>query len=691
MFHCLSRIGGIVLCLLIASCTIESPKAPNWTVPINMPLIDSTYTIVDLVDSYENAFIFPDGLLGLRFESELDTTRLGDYLQIADVSDYFKVGLSDFYMDSIKADADLFTFRTIHPPIEALQGKETTLDPFMFVKVPSNNLQHPDFRYASIMDGQAFVTITNHLPVDLEQVVIELVDPETNESLLISDPVPYLSARSSYTLEMDVNTLDLPATAQWFLSGQSPASPSEPIFIDSNQTVELELQLTELYVDQLNARLPSLKIDHKVAINMGQDFIIEQLNIQSGTMIFEIRNDLPVSLDLNLSSANIFNRQKKDTLAIPIHLDANQTSRYSFDLASYEINLMDEQGSTHLLPFHIQGGMVDIPPGIVDLDVENNIRVDIMLKDIQFGYFSGRLNHYKINLDSTQTTIDLEDFGDLEGLKVNDARLNVTLYSTLNLPVEFVGNIYAFNKKGESTSLYLNHPLKPSRDRSEVATVFPPFTPFNSNILLFINLNPTFLLAAGHALIGDGSRVGDVYADDYIRANFTFETPAKAVLERRQIDIDTTRIHVLPPGQSQSDRSDVIELEADWTENVHDLLFTIRFTNHLPVGGEMTISIADNLEDLNQTPDLVLGPIDIGGAPLDAGGRVENDISKDTELKIPADKISLFRNERPGIKTLYAVVDLEIKGSNKESVQVYGSDYMNVQAALQVNVAVKGD
>ncbi len=691
MFHRLVRLAGLSLCVLIVSCSIESPKAPNWTVPINVPLLDSTYTVTELVKHYENAFIFPDGLLGLRINSELDTTRLGDYLQLADISDVFKISLSDFYLNNLTADVDLFALLNMNPAVAGLHGQQTTVQAFTFKNIPSNNLQHPEFRSASILYGHATVQIFNRLPMDLENVTVKLVQESTREILMRSDIIAHLPAKSTRLLEMQIDTLTIPSKAYWLISGQSPGSPSELVMIDVHEGVELALQLNQVHVSRLNAKLPAFSIDHEMSINMGQDFIIEKLSLKKGSMIFDISNNLPVALDLNLSSSHIFNRAKADTLFMPVQLEAYGKFRHVFDLANYEINLLDKQRLTHLLPFHIQGGMVNIPEGLVDLNEENSIQVDIALRDIQFGQFSGLLDHYQIAMDSTRTAIDLEEFGDLKGIKVDDARLYVTLFSTLNIPVQFVGNIYSLNKKGESTSLYLNYPLNLAMDRREVATVLPPFTPANSNILLFINLNPHQLLAAGHAFIGDGKKTGCVYADDYIRAEFAFETAAKAIFQEKRIDMDTTLLHILPPGQSRSSRSNVMELESDWTKQVHDLSFKANIGNHMPVGGQMIIKVAETLADLAAEPDLILGPVEIGPALLDSGGRVQSAISKETLLEIPADKISLFKNDSPHTRELYVAIDIKINGSNEQMVQIFGSDYINIQAALQVNMDVNDE
>jgi len=656
-----------------------------------MPLLDSTYTVNELVTHYENSFILPDGLLGLRINSELDTTLLGDYLQLADITDYFQINLSDFYLNNLTADVDLFTFENINPAIAALHGQQATVQPFTFKNVPSNNLQHPDFHSASILYGQATVQIYNRLPLDLDNVTVKLIDESTNEILIRSDPIPHLPAQSSTVLEMQVASVTIPSLAYWLISGQSPGSPSNSVPIDVHDGVELGMQLNEGHVSSLSAKLPAFSIDHELAINMGQDFIIEKLTLKKGSMDFEISNNLPVALDLNLSSSHIFNRAKSEPLSMPVHLEPYGKFNHSFDLENYEINLLDKQRRTHLLPFHIQGGMVHVPEGLVNLDEENSIRVNISLGDIQFDQFSGLLDHYQISLDSTLTTIDLENFGDLKGIKVDDARLNVTLFTTLGIPVQFVGNIYSFNKKGESTSLYLNHPLNVSKDRHEVATRLPPFTPANSNILLFINLNPHQLLAAGHAFIGDGKNSGCIYADDYIRAEFAFETAAKAIFQERQIDMDTTLLHILPPGQPRSQYSDVIELESDWTKQVHDLSFKANFINHMPVGGQMIIKVAESLADLATDPDLILGPVAIGAASLDAEGRVQSAVSKEMLLDIPADKTPLFKNSSPDIRELYVAIDVKIDGSNEQTVQIYGSDFIQVQAALLVNLDVNND
>lgn len=63
--------------LVISACNVEKPHLPSWDVTLNVPLLNETYLLSDLVDN-EDIFIGDDDVLYLQKTGDLSTPQFGD-------------------------------------------------------------------------------------------------------------------------------------------------------------------------------------------------------------------------------------------------------------------------------------------------------------------------------------------------------------------------------------------------------------------------------------------------------------------------------------------------------------------------------------------------------------------------------------------------------------------------------------
>lgn len=109
-----SRIPVLLLTLLVSisllqSCGIKSPTAPTWDVSLNLPLVDTTYSILDMIKK-DSSIVKPDytknGLLVYNTVKEVEKIEVSDKLKVDGFSTNTskQIGTISINGDSTKAD-----------------------------------------------------------------------------------------------------------------------------------------------------------------------------------------------------------------------------------------------------------------------------------------------------------------------------------------------------------------------------------------------------------------------------------------------------------------------------------------------------------------------------------------------------------------------------------------------------------
>ncbi|MFA6981310.1 MAG: hypothetical protein WC209_18430 [Ignavibacteriaceae bacterium] len=109
-----SRIPVLLLTLLVSisfmqSCGIKSPTAPSWDVSLNLPLVDTTYSILDMIKK-DSSIVKPDytknGLLVYSTVKDVEKIEVSDKLKVDGFSTNTskQIGTISINGDSTKAD-----------------------------------------------------------------------------------------------------------------------------------------------------------------------------------------------------------------------------------------------------------------------------------------------------------------------------------------------------------------------------------------------------------------------------------------------------------------------------------------------------------------------------------------------------------------------------------------------------------
>ena len=673
------------LFVLNLACNVQPPKSPKWDLPVNIPLVDSTFTLRELVKNEDDIKVLENGLVGFHYEGEFDTTRVGDQLTLDDVAHSFQVAFNTLQIPIIAAAFSQYFFSQLSAEAVSKDGQSSTIAPFTFNDVEGLSFSSSELVATKINKGTAQLVINNQLPVALKNVTFKLKDQSTGHFIL-ETLVANIPALATTNHEFDISGKTISSNTVWIISGESSGSGGATLPINKNAPLEILMNLLNVQVDEIEARLPAIDINEMDNLNLDIGAGIKEAAFKSGIASIHIVNTTPIPAKLNFILNELLDKQTKKPISFTIDLESKGTSTVNYDLSKYVAKMKTAApGEVQTTPITVTGATFESTDGPVKVQAGNGFQIDFSMKNIVLDYVEGWLSEHQVNLNTTESTINLpEKFGGLEGIHVGDGRLMITIYNTMGIPIRFEGSITGTSESGKTATFSLNESIHPGQSGKEVATVIPPFTPENSNILAFINLPPKRVLADGKAWVGDGATTGRVSRDDYLRAKYVLESAFKASWEERTINADTTKLSVLPPGYGDNSTDNTTTLNSDVTKDLQKLELHAQIENHLPIGVGIRFRFATDLKNLDKNPDLVLGPIDLPPASVDANGTVTQAVSKESVLSIGGNDVRLFQNTSDTPKPLFIATEVLIYSTNGKEVQVFATDYVRVQAFTKI-------
>ncbi|NIA30409.1 MAG: hypothetical protein GWP06_10930 [Actinobacteria bacterium] len=664
---------------------MQSPKAPQWDLPVNIPLVDSTFTLQELVKNTDDIRVLENGLVGLHYEGEFDTTKVGDQLTLPDVAHSYEVAFNTLEIPEIAAAFGQYYFFQLSSDAVTKDGQTSTVDAFTFNNVEGLSFSSSELVATKIREGSARLVINNQLPVPLQNVTFTLKDQTTGD-VILETLVADIAASATTNHEFDVSGKTISSNTVWIISGKSPGSGDASVVISKNAPLNVLMKLFNIKVDEIDARLPAIDINETDNLKLDVGAGIKEAAFQSGQASLKVVNTTPIPARLSFTLNELLDKRTNLPISFTIDLDAKGTSTTNYDLSEYVAKMkIAAPGEVQTTPITVTGKTFETTDGPVKVQAGNGFKIDFSMKNIVLDYIEGWLAEHQVDLTTTESTINLpEKFGGLEGIKIGDGRLMITIFNTMGLPIRFEGSIEGTSESGKTATFLLNESINPGQNGKEVATIIPPFTPENSNILQFINLPPKRVLADGKAWVGDGTTIGRVSRDDYVRAKYVLESAFKASWESRTINADTTELSVLPPDFTGVKDDNITTLNSDVTKDLQKLELHAQIENHLPIGVGIRFHFATDLKNLDKNPDLVLGPIDLPPAPADANGVVTQAVSKESVLSIGENDVRLFQNTSDVPKPLFIATEVLIYSTNGKEVQVFATDYVKVRAFTRI-------
>ncbi|HOH06844.1 MAG TPA: hypothetical protein PLF89_04920 [bacterium] len=681
----------------MTGCSLEAPKAPSWDTTLNIPVADHTYSLDELIDGEENLKAGLDSILTFHFEEVLDTIAVGDHLTLPDIHESLSFGLDAFRIPNVPVMADRFLWASLTPQAAVPAGTTGVVSPFFFNYIPSSVHNSQDLLYALLVSGMARLHLYNRLTVDLENLILSLQDSATGRIVVSSPLVPRIAALDSGAVNVDMRGCAIPRQGRWLLSGNSPGSKGAVVPIDGEFPFDVVVELFDFVIAAAEARIPAMTIERTDTVQLGENGgnAIAEAAFASGRMMVSLDNHSPfASPEITFTFPQIRKSAAGAPLEIPLRLQPDGLTRAEIDLAGLTARLpLPPPGAHQAIEVAVRAVTDDMRSSFKEVGEATRLTMRVDMENLRLDHFNGRLATREVRIDSSLRDLDISgEWGDLDGVTLREARLLVEIFSTLNLPVRLKGALYGFSGGRAGTPFAVDISV-PAASGGPLLYRAPLYTVNNSGIVEFINQHPEQIAVAGSAWIGDSGAAGGVRRQDRISARFSLELPFILSWEERWLDGDLHLLEISPPGaegDAVEERDDHLVLAGDATEHLRSAELELALENRLPAAGEVTFYFATDSSRLFTSPDLVVGPVTLEAAAVDASGRAAAPALEKSTLTLSAEELRLFQNGGGVVKNLYFSHRVRIAGSGSRSLRLHLADYLRVQALLRLVVRIGG-
>ncbi len=637
-----------LLLLLCFGCKWDINDPVSWDVDILAPIAQSTIGLADAVqdssllteDSSQTVvLVLRDTLINLGLEDILtipDTTyiqrfnlaefRLGDQSFAQNITlGAIARGLSE--QGNIIGGIILFNHGNTLPSLPAAPGLSSGA-----VSIDASSL----FEEAFLVQGEVEITLTNQLPIDLNNVSFE-VRNRVEGNVLFSGFISSLPSGASDIRTFDIAGQQIESDMEAnLLNLDVPESTNVPI--DTTDFIEFSFTARNLQAREATAIFPSQTVDSSslpfeytfTGENVGVQ--IQKATIQSGVIEAEVISTLGDTVEViyRLSSANLNGVIPEIVARLnPAAADENFLFTEEIDLAGYELDFTQGGTTFNTLAQYYQINLI-YSGNLVSIDQEDSVLLNIKLKDIQPDYLEGYFGNGNLDFSGSQAFSSLENI-QVDHLDLINPRARLIFENSLGIDLE--GTVRSLSAQNSNTpvatplsSTLFASPLgiigPELPDTQSVVTSTFTFTPQNSNIPELIRLLPNQLsydvgVEYNANSSGLGNPINFATRNGKLRGIVEFELPLEGSLSGL-VFTDTSSLD--------------FSLSEDST-NLNSGILSLQFDNGFPLEVEVLAAILDEnfnfIEWLSEGEKIAPGIVDNTGTVIESAfSEIAKDLSK---------------------------------------------------------------
>ncbi len=650
----------------ISGCSFKKPQAPQWDVNMAVPLIDTTLTVNELLKDKTNITFDSTGLLGFQVTQSMDPVKVGDNLSVQGISQNFDVNLGDIRVDSPGTQSVSVQFAAIYPPSVLLNGQTAQVPSFSIHLDKTEVPPFADFESILIREGYVHLTLQNRLPIPISSGLgIQLLDYNTDTLVTSITSQQELPANGQITLEKSLANIRLPGHLAFKISGASPGSGSNDVYIDAyNQGVNLDVYVSDIVAGEARAKIPNQNFEDTDYTTLGDSIIVTEADVSTGSISFQMQNNLPLDLDLSIKLLNFFDASG-DTFQAHLSLRKGEKTNQFYDLSGFKFR-PERTSEGAVVRFRWKAKAYGSGDQIVTIHANDGISLSVNIPKLAFSKLSGMLNQIHVNLDTMTTHLDIPK--DLEGLQFGDARIALKLVNGIGFLIQPTLNILGTNTHtGKQAMLHRTITIQPAGNQPSITTVVLE----GSEVTNFLNSLPDEISVSGSTLLGDGLTESTIRATDEISSQVTVSIPVNLKFPGQQLTLDP----------------DSLEIDKDAQTKIQNDLnggsFHAEIENHLPFGASATFYFTSRDTAVYSNPEMTIGPITLNPGLTSKNGNVIQETSSQINISLDKEQLAVFAHP-----TVISGIRITLPGSGEKFVRVYRNDYLSAKAFVKVNYHV---
>jgi hypothetical protein len=589
-------IGLVFIIALVAACSIPDFGIPTWSTLLKLNIINDTYNATQLADE-DSSLVAQGGIITLQ-ETMNETEEIEFTTDPVVNNELMKIG--EITIDNPDPTGTVITLAEIDPTLSNGFFPAPGIPAFVMPVIVKDDIApFGEFQQLTIVSGMATLTFTNNTAIWLgniannDPLVIRLLDSTGNEILThaFDQDVPP-EAVQVVTQEIDLAGEMLVNEIQMELSGGSRGSDGLECTVNVDATVDIQIAVHDLIVDDALAQIPEQTITDTVEVALDEDVIIYEAEIAENgyQVIIDIENGIDVDIvaTLFISKLKLAGEDEYFTRVITIPASGG----------SGQISTMTEIieiGGAHLgdgTPFevlHVEVDAVSIDSGddYRQISSQDAFNVEAEVGELNFASITGILKPRTQDTIEGETTLDIEypniigDFS-ISGLSEISFDLNTPVPACMDI------DVVAYNSSGEAVEMVeIASGIAPHLEipQGQSSIVFDSNT-YNINDLL--SILPDSITYKLYPIVGDSLEVFSFEEGDAITAD---------IMINAELDIDAD-CWVIPKNDNGDPDIQVIEtqdIEQQHVDAFQHATLTLKYSNTMGVEAGTNILFSNQL------------------------------------------------------------------------------------------------
>ncbi len=664
-----------LLSFFIQGC-IEEPIAPNWDLELNVPVLNKSFTLQDVIN--KDSSVLKDyndptklGLLYYADKKPLTKITVGDKLKMDPVGTRSSVTIGTISINSPpNASAEIGfsafgvpTGNVIVPPVNGQQTSRT------FDK-------NTAFQSATFESGTFFMTFTNNNgPITIVFNSISIVNAYTGAAILqTSSPLTLLPGETK-TQNFDLAGKTLVDSLRMDVVMSTPGSGGLVVNIPSNAKTSVTSGIQNFSISQVTAPIPNqAPINSSGSFALDDSTFIQSVVISQGSMSFNFKNYFDVGLSLNFSVNNL-KKPDGSSYTQAVTLDRRGTSGANQTITISDLNgwsIVSTSGNSNQLGYTVTA-QVQSSTTPRTLSKTDSVTVDIAMSTLTLSSVSGKIKPTRLNLEQTVIPLKLGSFEGFSATQINfdEFLMDLQVASSPTLQIGFSGVI-----SGKANGVVKDTVRIPySVLGGGVTDIILPASSLNHFINSFVTDVPDTILVDYYAEVNPNYLTGQISTNDSITGNTILEIPLALGIGGGQFT-DTSEINIAQANQKELDQ-------------INSGGATLTVENGLPVGIEFTAKLYDSLGNflMSFPPNRAPNPtsVKINGATVDASGKPITPGTASITLDLLSNEFKLFTSA----KKVIATIKLDTSRPNALPVQFRTNDVIKVKGSGQLNYRVQ--
>jgi hypothetical protein len=448
--------SGLLL-LLFAGCEVKEPIAPVWDVELNLPFVNRTYTMKEIVERDTSSLKLRSDTAIIVYEQtqELNSVKIENRMTLDAETKNIKTTVGAIKVNTVASISD---------EIKMTQWLNVTPGQQQVVPAVSNTLVVQDmkkitsFEVAEFDAGTMSLKIRNEngpVSMTISRVIIRAAKNYSYRGATIAENTRLLTDNTTFTLNQNQErTLVFALTGQKLVDSlrvevllSSPGSGGSTILVPANPVTRITADFANLGVSGVKTIIPQQNpIVKSDVIKIDDSTQYTQIKFDSGKLDISVKNSIDMPLQVTIT-VNELRKPDGTNFSQVVNVPAKGTGTFSIaDMKNYFLN----SGGVLKNTVTYQASAVNtVQPGVTSTILSSDSLVStISMNNLVISTITGKVKPVQLRVVESNIGINLKDlqgkfkFGKLD---LADSDIKLLIQKATSFEVRFTGKLRGTN------------------------------------------------------------------------------------------------------------------------------------------------------------------------------------------------------------------------------------------------------